>query len=78
MFRQRPDSLALIVAFASTLAVLTVFLADLLLSRKHDIDNGEQLVQRFGVMMAEHTARSFEAIDIMLREMATDLSVNRR
>ena len=78
MFRQRPDSLALIVAFASTLAVLAVFLADLLLSRKHDLDNGTQLVQRFGVMMAEHTARSFDAIDILLREMATDLTVNRR
>jgi hypothetical protein len=29
-------------------------------------------------MMAEHTARTFEAVDVLLRETATDLSHSRR
>jgi signal transduction histidine kinase len=78
MYRKKPETLALIVALAGTLAVLAVFVADLLFSRQRDLDTGNQRIQHFGNMMAEHTARSFEAIDVVLREMATDLSTTRR
>jgi len=78
MLRRKPETLALFVALISTLTVLAVFLTDLLLARQRDIEAGEKRLQHFGIMMAEHTARSFEAIDVLLREMASDLSHNRR
>lgn len=77
MLRKKPETLALLVALISTLTVLTVFLVDLLLARQRDIDAGEKRLQHFGIMMAEHTARTFEAIDVLLREMSSDLSRNR-
>lgn len=76
-FARKPETLALLVALIGTLTVLTVFLADLLLARKNDIDAGERRLQHFGLMMAEHTARTFEAVDVLLRETATDLAHNR-
>jgi signal transduction histidine kinase len=78
MQHRKPETLALFVALISTLTVLAVFLTDLLLARQRDIEAGERRLQHFGIMMAEHTARSFEAIDVLLREMASDLSHNRR
>lgn len=78
MLRRKPETLALFVALISTLTVLTVFMTDLVLARQRDIEAGEKRLQHFGIMMAEHTARSFEAIDVLLREMAADLSHNRR
>jgi signal transduction histidine kinase len=74
MIRRRPDLLAIVVALIGTLAVAAAFLGDLLLSRESEIAAGEQRVQEFGTMLGEHTARSFEAVDILLREIATDLS----
>ncbi len=76
--RKKPETLALTVALAGMLAVLFVFLADLILSRHRDLTAGERRLQHFGIMMAEHTARSFEAVDVLLRETATDLSRNRQ
>ena len=78
MLRRKPEALALLVALISTLTVLAVFLTDLVLSRQRDIEAGERRLHHFGIMMAEHTARSFEAIDMLLREMASDLSLSRR
>ncbi|UCV03987.1 ATP-binding protein [Dechloromonas denitrificans] len=78
MFRKKPETLALFIALISTLTVLGVFLTDLLLARHRDFEAGERRLQHFGIMMAEHTARTFEAVDVLLREMATDLSHNRR
>jgi len=78
MLRKKPEALALFVALISTLTVLAVFLVDLLLARQRDIEAGEKRLQHFGIMMAEHTARAFEALDVLLREMAADLSHNRR
>ncbi|MBK8320701.1 MAG: hypothetical protein IPL05_19910 [Betaproteobacteria bacterium] len=59
------------------MAVLTVFLADLIFTRQRDIDTSERRLQHFSIMMAEHTARAFEGIDVLLRETALDLSHNR-
>ncbi|HEX6735498.1 MAG TPA: ATP-binding protein [Azonexus sp.] len=78
MLRRKPEALALLVALISTLTVLAVFLTDLVLSRHRDLEAGERRVHHFGIMMAEHTARSFEAVDMLLREMASDLSLSRR
>lgn len=75
--RSKPESLIPLIALVGTLAVFIVLLADLYLSRQREIESGERRLQHFSVMMAEHTARSFEAIDILLREVATDLSQNR-
>lgn len=77
MLKKRPETLALIVALVSTVTVLTVFLGDLLVSRQRDIAAGERRLEHFSIMMAEHTARSFEAVDVLLRETASDLSQNR-
>jgi hypothetical protein len=76
--RKKPETLALSVALIGTLSVLLVFFIDLALSRARDLENGEHRLQHFGIMMAEHTARTFEALDVLLREMATDLAGNRR
>ncbi len=77
MAKRKPETLALIVALVGTLTVLSGFLVDLVVARNRDIDAGEKRLQHFSVMMAEHTARTFEAIDILLREIATDLSGTR-
>lgn len=76
--RKKPETLALSVALIGTLSVLLIFFIDLALSRARDLENGEHRLQHFGIMMAEHTARTFEALDVLLREMATDLAGNRR
>jgi signal transduction histidine kinase len=78
MIRRRPDLLAIVVALLGTLAVAAAFLGDLLLSRGSELEVGERRIQEFGIMVGEHTARSFEAVDILLREIATDLSEVRR
>jgi signal transduction histidine kinase len=78
MAKRKPETLALTVALAGTLTVLLVFLGDLVLARHRDLESGERRLQHFGIMMAEHTARTFEALDVLLRETATDLSNNRR
>lgn len=76
MRKRKPESLALIVALVGMLTVLNVFLIDLFLSRQRDIEAGERRLQHFGIMMAEHTARAFEAVDVLLREMSADLTNN--
>ena len=75
---RKPETLALTVSLIGTLIVLLVFLADLVVARHRDLDAGERRLQHFGIMMAEHTARTFEAVDVLLRETATDLSHSRR
>lgn len=78
MLPRKPDSLALIVALAGSVSVLGTFMIDLFLSRQRNLDDGLQRLQHFSLMLAEHTARSFEAIDILLRDAAADLSNNHR
>ncbi|MFN4342070.1 MAG: ATP-binding protein [Azonexus sp.] len=75
---RKPETLALTVSLIATLIVLLVFLADLVVARHRDLAAGERRLQHFSIMMAEHTARTFEAVDVLLRETATDLSHNRR
>lgn len=77
MFNRKPEQLALLFALLSMLALLLVVLIDLFLSYQRDLDSGEKRLQQFSVMMAEHTARSFEAVDLLVNEIAGDLSNNR-
>jgi len=76
MIRRRPDLLALIVALASALAVVAFVVGDLLLSRERELDLGAARTEQFATMLGEHTARTYEALDILLREIASDLSSN--
>lgn len=78
MAPRKPETLALTISLVGTLIVLSVFLADLVVARHRDLESGERRLQHFGIMMAEHTARTFEAVDVLLRETATDLSHSRR
>jgi signal transduction histidine kinase len=75
---QKPETLALSAAMAGTLIVLFVFVVDLTFVRHNDLEVGERRLQQFGIMMSEHTARTFEAIDVLLRDTATDLSGDHR
>jgi hypothetical protein len=77
MFKRKPEKLALVVALISTFTLLLIVLTDLFLSFQRDLDSGEKRLQQFSVMMAEHTARSFEAVDLLVNEIASDLSSNR-
>ena len=76
MIRRRPDLLALIVALAGTLAVVAFLLWDQFLSRERELDLGTARTEHFGAMLGEHTARTYEAVNILLREIANDLSSN--
>ena len=78
MAKRKPESLALSISLIGTLIVLLLFLADLVVARHRDQEAGERRLQHFSLMMAEHTARTFEAVDVLLRETATDLSHSRR
>jgi signal transduction histidine kinase len=78
MARRKPETLVLLVAIFCTLGILGVFITDLILTRDRELDNGEQRLQRFSLMMAEHTARAYDAIDILLRDMSIDLSSNHK
>ena len=78
MIRRRPDLLALIVALVSTLAIVAFVLGNLILSRDRELDLGIARTGYFGAMLGEHTARTFDALDILLREVATDLSNHRQ
>lgn len=78
LLKRKPETLALTVALAGTLIVMAVFLTDLVLARHRDLEDGKRRLMHFGLMMAEHSARTFEAVDVVLREIAIDLSRNRR
>ena len=75
-FRRRPEVLALVVALTSTIIVLTFFLSDAYQSRSRELEIGKRRTELFSIMLAEHTARTLEAVDILLREMASDLTHN--
>lgn len=76
--RKKPETLAISIAIVGTIFVLGLFTGDLLLTRHRDLTTGEQRLRHFSLMMAEHTARGFEAADSLLRDIALDLSRSRR
>lgn len=76
--KQRPDLVALVIALSGIVAVAIFIAGDLVVARERELQTGERRVQYFSTMIAEHTTRTFEAVDILLREVAGDLSDNRR
>jgi two-component system, sensor histidine kinase len=74
MIQRRPDLAVLFAVLIGTLAVVGAYVGDLIVSRERELTLGERRVEHFGIMIGEHTARSFESVDILLREIATDLS----
>lgn len=78
IYRSRPDSLALAIALFSSLAVLAAFFTDIVLSRQNELDDSRNRLSGFTSQLAEHTSRSYEAIDALLTEMANDLSIRHR
>lgn len=76
MAKRKPDTLALMVALIGSLAVLFAFVVDITLSRQRDLEDGQQRLQQFAGMMADHTAHAFDAVDVVLRDMVSDLAVN--
>lgn len=72
--RRNPAWLALPLLILTSLLVLAGFLIDLALSRSHEQTVGRQRLTHLTELIGEHTARSLEAVDILLRELSTDLS----
>jgi len=75
---KRPDSLALIISVVASLLVLLAFVVGLVSARNEEIAQAEQRLQHFATMFAEHADRSLSGVDVLMREVARDLSSNRR
>lgn len=71
---RRPDTLALAVSLAGSLAVVLAFIVGLVTTRGEEKAQAEQRLQHFSTMLSEHAARSLDGIDILLRELTRDLS----
>ena len=71
-----PANRIFLAAQAGALLVTLLFATDLFLNRQSELAAGEERTRRFNAMMAEHTARTFDAVDILLREISGDISRN--
>lgn len=78
MLKHKAESLALTVAASSILIMMVIFIIDLTLSHRQAMQEGQNRLQHFSLMMSEHTARSFEALDMLVREVSKDMSNNYR
>ena len=76
MTGKRPDTLALAVSLAASLVVLLAFVVGLITARYEELGQAERRLHHFATMLAEHSARSMDGVDILLRELARDLSQN--
>lgn len=75
--RRNPAWLAIPLLTLASALVLVGFLVDLALSRSHEEALGRQRLTHLTELIGEHTARSLEAVDILLRELSSDLSANK-
>ena len=71
---RRPELLVMVLALLGTLAVASVLTTDLLSSRESTLEAGERRVGNFSQTLGEHMARTMEAVDLLLREIAVDLA----
>lgn len=74
MWQRTPASLALPVAIAGSLLTLVLISGDLWLARERTLKEGQDRLQHVGLMMSEHTARTFGNLSVLLREIAGDLA----
>jgi signal transduction histidine kinase len=72
--QKHPDLIATLATLVSAFAVTAFFIGDLVLSRQHELNVAQSRVDQFSTMLAEHTTRTLGAVDILLREVASDLS----
>ncbi len=77
-WQKTPENLTVVIAIASALAIALIFAVELYVARNRALEEGNNRLQHFGLMMAEHTSRTFGVVNVLLREMATDLSGSRR
>lgn len=64
----------LIVSLLALLLVGGAFVADLVSTRQRQLDNGVQQLDFHSRMLAEHVARSFDSIEILLDELKPQIS----
>lgn len=72
--RSNPARLALPLVALTSVLILAGFLIDITQSQHYEREAGRQRLIHLTELIAEHTARSLEAVDILLRELSTDLS----
>ncbi len=75
---RRPETLALLVALLGSVIVLTAFVVNLFLSRERELREAQSRLSQVAVLVAEQTARSIDAVDLVLRELTDDLARGRR
>lgn len=77
MKARRPDLLVVAFSLVGVLAVLLVFAFGFERTREEELQRAEGRLGHFAEMLAEHSSRALESLDILLGELARDLSVNR-
>lgn len=78
MKSRRPETLALLVALIGSLIVLAAFVVNLVLSRERELDSAGLRLQQTANLVADHTSRALDAVDIVLRDMAAELTGSQR
>jgi len=69
-----PTPLTFVASLFAVLLLAGVFVVDLVSSREQYLNNGVQQVDYHGHMLAEHVARSFDSVEILLDELVPQIS----
>lgn len=77
-WQKTPENRTVAIAIASAVAIALIFAIELYISRNRTLEEGNNRLQHFGLMMAEHTSRTFGVVNVLLRAMAQDLSEKHR
>lgn len=67
--KHRPNLLGLSLAAAAVLMLVGVLTLNTLGSRNNELDNGIRQIEQHDRILAEHVARSFDSIEVLLDEM---------
>ena len=71
---QPPETRVLIASLCFAALVIVMFVVNLNLAYQRELDESSRRTHHFALMVAENTARTFEVVEIVLRELAADLS----
>lgn len=74
---KRPETLALLVALLGSGVVLAAFVVNLGFSRGRELETSRQRLQHAAAVIADHSARSLNAVDMLLKDLAQDLADSR-
>lgn len=74
---RRPEQLVLLGSLIFAGLVLLLFAVDLYHARQRELDEGARRTRQFSVMVSENSARAFEVVEALLRELATDFGRDR-